>query len=163
MDHAVSHGSRATSTSTTTRTSTQRSSTSRAGTSSSLPLPSVLSTTCETYLSGIQILDPTSGSITTWSTLPTGRGYIVKVEEHDDTDYPLVRLQYFAEEAARDDVNFENFENNDIKSDFNKVLQYFRQFLRLQLSVGRLCDDWRRRPIQGTLHFVQRHEQDLKD
>eukprot|EP00971_Amphidinium_carterae_P119257 2362291-Amphidinium_carterae.3 len=82
---------------------------------------------------------------------------------HDDTE--LVRLQYFAEEAARDDVNFENYENNDyendIKSDFNKLLQYFRQFLRLLLSVGRLCDDWRRRPIQGTLHFVQRYEQDL--
>eukprot|EP00971_Amphidinium_carterae_P287839 5714098-Amphidinium_carterae.1 len=71
-----------------------------------------------------------------------------KVEDIDD----LTGQQYFVEEAVRDDINNEHYDH-DVK-DFNK-LQYLRQFLRQLLSVGRLCDDWRRRPIQGTLHFVQ--------
>eukprot|EP00971_Amphidinium_carterae_P315209 6265163-Amphidinium_carterae.1 len=78
------------------------------------------------------------------------------MEEIDD----LTGQQYFVEEAARDIFNNEHYDH-DVK-DFNKLLQYIGKFLRLLLSVGRLCDDWRRRPIQGTLHFVQRHEQDLK-
>eukprot|EP00971_Amphidinium_carterae_P059430 1175217-Amphidinium_carterae.1 len=83
-----------------------------------------------------------------------------KVEEIDD----LTGQQYFdnfVEEAARDDINNEHYDH-DVMNDFNKQLQYLRQFLRPLLSVGRLCDNWRRRPIQGTMHFVQRHEQDLK-
>eukprot|EP00971_Amphidinium_carterae_P348236 6490395-Amphidinium_carterae.4 len=80
-----------------------------------------------------------------------------KVEEIDD----LTGQQYFVEEAARDDINNEHYDR-DVKNDFNKLLQCIRQFLRLLLSGGRLCDDWRRRPVQGTLHFVQQHEQDLK-
>eukprot|EP00971_Amphidinium_carterae_P167187 3312695-Amphidinium_carterae.1 len=76
----------------------------------------------------------------------------MKVEETDE----LTGLQHFVEEAARrDDIINEHYDyenNDDIKNDF-KLLQYLRQFLRLLLSVGRLCDDWRRRPIQGTLHF----------
>eukprot|EP00971_Amphidinium_carterae_P322490 6409314-Amphidinium_carterae.1 len=87
-----------------------------------------------------------------------------KIEDIDD----LIGQQYFVEEAAReDDINYNN-ENNDQQTanidvnSFNKLLQYSRQLLRLLLSIGRLCDDWRRRPIQGTLHFVQRHERDLK-
>eukprot|EP00971_Amphidinium_carterae_P191526 3800500-Amphidinium_carterae.2 len=91
--------------------------------------------------------------------------YIIKAEDGEDRT-EMVRLQYSGEEAARyDDVNHENYQNNnehDIKNDFTKLLQYFRQLPRLLLSVGRLCDDWRRRPIPGTLHFVQRHEQELK-
>eukprot|EP00971_Amphidinium_carterae_P122696 2429003-Amphidinium_carterae.1 len=80
----------------------------------------------------------------------------------------LTGQEYFAEEVAReDDINYYNeieIENKDVKDviGFNKLLQYGRQLLRLLLSIGRLCDDWRRRPIQGTLHFVQQHEQDLK-
>eukprot|EP00971_Amphidinium_carterae_P207301 4112671-Amphidinium_carterae.2 len=43
--------------------------------------------------------------------------YIVKVEERDEGELPMVRLQYFAEEAARDDVieDYENYED-DIKT-----------------------------------------------
>eukprot|EP00971_Amphidinium_carterae_P254121 5044909-Amphidinium_carterae.1 len=76
---------------------------------------------------------------------------VIKVEEIDQ----LTGLQHFVEEAARrDDIIIEHYDkNDDIKSDFNKLLQYLKQFLRLLLSVGRLSDDWRRRPIQGTLHF----------
>eukprot|EP00971_Amphidinium_carterae_P029242 575478-Amphidinium_carterae.2 len=62
-------------------------------------------------------------------------------------------VQHFGEEAAKDDVNMES--ENDIndfkKLDFTKLLNYLRQFLRPLLSLGRLCDDWRRRPVQGTL------------
>eukprot|EP00971_Amphidinium_carterae_P019251 378720-Amphidinium_carterae.1 len=66
--------------------------------------------------------------------------------------------EYFAEEAAKDDI--ENNEKYNVMG-FDKLCHYFRQLLRLLLSIGRLCDDWRRRPIRGTLQFVQRHEQDL--
>eukprot|EP00971_Amphidinium_carterae_P154607 3065870-Amphidinium_carterae.1 len=86
--------------------------------------------------------------------------YIVKVEEpnHDDEEYRRSRIQYFPGEAANNgDVNYES--QKDIKTDFSKLLDYFRQFLRLLLSIGRLCDDWRRRPIQGILYFVQRHDE----
>eukprot|EP00971_Amphidinium_carterae_P236424 4692025-Amphidinium_carterae.1 len=78
-----------------------------------------------------------------------------KIEAMDD----LTGQEYFAEEAAReDDINYYNeieTDNQDIKDviGFNKLLQYSRQLLRLLLSIGRLCNDWRRRPIQGTLHF----------
>eukprot|EP00971_Amphidinium_carterae_P306329 6087611-Amphidinium_carterae.4 len=80
---------------------------------------------------------------------------IIKEEDEnsDNNVLDMVRLQYFGEEAARMDVNFSDENAYDIKKlDFTKLLQYFRQFLRLLLSPGRLCDDWRRRPVQGTLH-----------
>eukprot|EP00971_Amphidinium_carterae_P217765 4322922-Amphidinium_carterae.1 len=77
----------------------------------------------------------------------------IKVEETDE----LTGLQHFVEEAGRrDDTIDEHYDydnNDDIKNDFDQLLQYLRPFLRLLLSVGRLCDDWRRRPIHGTLHF----------
>eukprot|EP00971_Amphidinium_carterae_P334598 6469968-Amphidinium_carterae.1 len=72
----------------------------------------------------------------------------IKLKETDE----LTGLQHVVEEAARRDdiINNEHYDydNDDIKNDFNKLLQYLRQLLRLLLSVGRLCDDWRRRPIQ---------------
>eukprot|EP00971_Amphidinium_carterae_P128742 2549995-Amphidinium_carterae.1 len=73
--------------------------------------------------------------------------------------------EYFAEEEATEDDDINNYHNekNDAIMGFTKLLQYSRQLLRLLLSIGRLCDDWRRRPIRGMLHFVQRHEHDLKN
>eukprot|EP00971_Amphidinium_carterae_P350764 6491729-Amphidinium_carterae.3 len=99
-------------------------------------------------------------------TTTTERKLLINQTERNDatTKAAITRQQYFAEEAAReDDINYDDQQtaNIDVNS-FNKRLQYSRQLLRLLLSIGRLCDDWRRRPIQGTLQFVQRHEQDLK-
>eukprot|EP00971_Amphidinium_carterae_P275164 5459605-Amphidinium_carterae.1 len=74
----------------------------------------------------------------------------IKVEDVND----LTGKEFFAEEAARyDDIdNYKTEDEKDcMKNDvigFNKLLQYSRQLLRLLLSIGRPCDDWRRRPIQ---------------
>eukprot|EP00971_Amphidinium_carterae_P124051 2457214-Amphidinium_carterae.1 len=87
-----------------------------------------------------------------------------KIEDVNDLT-GVTGQEYFAEEAAKEDDDINNYHNekNDAIMGFNKLLQYNRQLLRLLLSIGRLCDDWRRRPIRGTLHFVQRHEHDLKN
>eukprot|EP00971_Amphidinium_carterae_P090888 1798874-Amphidinium_carterae.1 len=59
--------------------------------------------------------------------------YIIKAENADDVT-EIIRLQYFGEEAAKYDVNndneyeYDNLNNEyDIKNDFTKLLQYFRQ------------------------------------
>eukprot|EP00971_Amphidinium_carterae_P231004 4583961-Amphidinium_carterae.1 len=86
--------------------------------------------------------------------------FIPKVEDVNDLtgqEYFVNADEYFAEEAAKED-DTENEKYNVIG--FDKLLHYIRQLLILLLSLGRLYDD-RRRPIRGTLHFVQRHEQDL--
>eukprot|EP00971_Amphidinium_carterae_P232550 4614901-Amphidinium_carterae.1 len=70
--------------------------------------------------------------------------------------------EYFAKEAANNnnDIDEADEKYNNVMG-FDKLLHCIRHLLRLLLSLGRLCDDWRRRPIRGTLHFLQRHEQDL--
>eukprot|EP00971_Amphidinium_carterae_P120736 2392119-Amphidinium_carterae.1 len=85
-----------------------------------------------------------------------------KIEDVNDLTGQEYFDEYFAEEAAKED-DIENIEDKSFNvMGFNKLLQYSRKLLRLRLSLGRLCDDWRRRPIRGTLQFVQRHEHDLK-
>eukprot|EP00971_Amphidinium_carterae_P109256 2163513-Amphidinium_carterae.2 len=92
-------------------------------------------------------------------------------ENSEDNVFDMVRLQYFGEEAARMDVNFNDENEHDInKLDLKSLHQTtaVRQTgsttsSSLLLSLGRLCDDWRRRPVQGTLQFIQRHERELKD
>eukprot|EP00971_Amphidinium_carterae_P108284 2144258-Amphidinium_carterae.1 len=66
----------------------------------------------------------------------------------DYTEKSSLRRRFYThgEDAARYYVN---------KINFTKLFEYVRQVLRPPLSILRLCDDWRRRPIQATLHFVQ--------
>eukprot|EP00971_Amphidinium_carterae_P154075 3055552-Amphidinium_carterae.1 len=80
----------------------------------------------------------------------------VKVEIEDVNDLTGQHYyadEYFAEEAAKeDDIDDNNRGFYTYKSfnvmGFNKLLHHIRQLLRLLLSIGRLCDDWRRRPIR---------------
>eukprot|EP00971_Amphidinium_carterae_P286728 5692705-Amphidinium_carterae.1 len=64
----------------------------------------------------------------------------IKEEQNSDDDMfgvqGMVQQQYFGEEAARMDDNFND--ENIKKLDFTKLLHYMRQFLPLLRSLGRL-------------------------
>eukprot|EP00971_Amphidinium_carterae_P129065 2556685-Amphidinium_carterae.1 len=80
-----------------------------------------------------------------------GNDFFLNATKIEDM-HELTGQEYFAEEAAREDDinNYNNKNEREYKNDdvigFNKPLQYSRQLLRLLLSIGRFCDDWRRRP-----------------
>eukprot|EP00971_Amphidinium_carterae_P282407 5606633-Amphidinium_carterae.1 len=92
-------------------------------------------------------------------------GTEIKEEDMTDLDYFQNEInEYHAEEAARHSDIVENEENEDKPMKYNvfgfdKLLIYSRQLLLL--SFARLMDDYRRRPVRGILHFIQRHEDDL--
>eukprot|EP00971_Amphidinium_carterae_P251686 4996545-Amphidinium_carterae.1 len=94
----------------------------------------------------------TTSSCTTRSRLPVGEIDKVEDEDHHFDDHDVINNH--VQDATVYDIQ-------STPTDLTRLLMFLRQLLMFFLSLLRLCDEWRRRPVQATPHFLQRHDNEI--